>query len=72
MKFEILDQSGHSTEVFDKADKVSMEAAEKRFTELTGKGFRAAEKKGDGKHDVGKTFNPDANDMVFVPPLAGG
>ncbi|MEC4687534.1 MAG: hypothetical protein VST64_04420 [Nitrospirota bacterium] len=72
MKYHIMDRSGHTTEVFDTADKVSMEEAEKRFTELTGHGFRAAENKGGGKHEVVKSFNPDAEETIFVPLLAGG
>jgi len=76
MKFHITDATGHTTEAFDKGDKVSMEAAEARFAQLTGLGFRAAEVTGDGTHTMppaGKQkFNPDAEDTVFVRPIQGG
>lgn len=72
MKFQIMDHTGHTTAVFDKADKLSMEEAEKRFKDLTGSGFRAAEMS-DGKEGrLLKSFNPDAETVLFVPPLQGG
>ena len=41
MKFSIMDQTGHSTEVFDKADAADLARAKARFKELVGRGFAA-------------------------------
>jgi hypothetical protein len=72
MKFNIMDQSGHSEETFG-SDKLSTEQAMARFAELTGtKKMRAAVPTGDGTHDLIKTFDPDAEQVVFIPPLVGG
>lgn len=75
MRFHVTDHTGHSTMEFIKGDKVSMAEAEQRFMELTGKGFRAAEKVGgDTKMPPPgqQKFNPDADEVVFVRPIQGG
>jgi hypothetical protein len=44
-----------------------------RFAELTGtKKMRAAVPKGDGTHNLIKTFDPNAEEMIFIPSLVGG
>jgi hypothetical protein len=73
MKFQIMDQTGHSEQVFDKADVVSMDDAMKRFEELTAKGYRAA-KPGQGGNPgaLMKGFDPAAESVLFIPALQGG
>jgi hypothetical protein len=69
----VLDHTGHSTHVFDKANTVSLEEAERRFKDLTGKGFLAATRPDDGSPGQAlKAFDPDAETTVFIPPLQGG
>jgi hypothetical protein len=69
----VLDHTGHSAHVFDKADVVSLSEAERRFQELTGKGFIAATRPEDGTPGVVlKAFDPDAEAVVFIPALQGG
>lgn len=75
MKFSIMDQTGHSAEQFDTADKTSLEAAMTRFEELT-KGerkFTAAARKAPGEQaTVIRAFDQNADEIVFIPPLQGG
>ncbi len=69
----IMDHTGHSTHVFDKADVVSTEEAEKRFRELTGKGFRAvALGKAGEPGEIIKSFDPTIEETLFIPQLQGG
>lgn len=70
-KQQIMDQTGHSEHVWDRADVVSMEAAEKRFAELTGRGFRAVALGPDGG-TILKGFDPAAETTLFIPNLMGG
>lgn len=69
---KVMDITGHTEHAFDPKDIVSVKEAEARFMELTGKGFAAAVKVGDGKHEVVRAFDPAAEETVFVPPLVGG
>lgn len=71
-RFKIMDQTGHTTDVFDKADVMSLEAAEKRFEELTGKGFRAVAMSPAGEGALMKSFDATVEDVVFIPQLQGG
>jgi hypothetical protein len=72
MRFQIMDHTGHTTAVFDKADKVSMDEAEKRFKELTGSGFRAAEVSAGQEGRLVKAFDPNVDTLLFIPQLQGG
>jgi hypothetical protein len=73
MKFAIMDQTGHSTLEFDKADPAQLAAAHAKFDELVAeKKFTAAERIAPGESRRVKSFDPDAGEMVFVPPLVGG
>lgn len=67
----VMDHNGHTEHVFDKADKVSLAEAERRFHELMKSGHVPAVLKEDGQHEVTRTFNPDV-DTLFVPQLKGG
>jgi hypothetical protein len=46
--------------------------AERRFHDLTRAGFTAAKRTGEGKSEVLKTFDPTAEETVFIPRLLGG
>jgi hypothetical protein len=72
----IMDSSGHSTIEFDKTNAADLAEAERRFRKLTAKGFLAAEQKGGGQHRVlaegDRTFDPNAEETIFIPALKGG
>jgi len=46
--------------------------AEERFRNLTGAGFTSAKRLDDGKNEVVKSFDPTAEETLFIPRLQGG
>ncbi|MCK1501515.1 hypothetical protein [Bradyrhizobium sp. 188] len=68
----VMDQTGDSRHTFNPADPQAVEEAEKRFKELTGAGFTAAERTGNGEAQVTRAFNKDATETLFFPRLKGG
>jgi len=56
----VMDHNGDTEHKFDAADLKEVAEAEKRFAQLTGFGFTAAARMGDGKTRVVKTFDPTA------------
>lgn len=68
----VMDHTGDSRHEFNPADAAELAAAEARFKELTGAGFTAAVRAGDGKSDVTHTFDPKAEETIFIPRLKGG
>ena len=70
---QIMDSSGHSEKAWEKSDVVSVAEAEKRFAELTGKGFIAFEPGPNGEPGRQmKSFDAAVEKTVFVPALQGG
>jgi hypothetical protein len=68
-----MDRSGDTRHEFDVTDARAVALAERRFKELTGKGFRAvalAKEGGPGKL-VGR-FDPQVEETLFIPQLQGG
>lgn len=68
----VMDHTGDSRHEFDTKDATAIAAAEARFKELTGSGFTAAKRIGDGKSQVIKAFDPTAEETIFIPRLQGG
>ena len=69
----IMDRTGDTRHEFDIADATAVDEAERRFIELTGKGFRAAKLSEDGKPGVlMKGFDRTAERVLFIPALQGG
>ena len=69
----VMDSHGDTRHEFDPADLSSLAAAEARFHELTGKGFRAVALGKDGAPgELVRTFNPQAEETLFIPQLQGG
>lgn len=68
----VMDHTGDSRHSFDPADAAAVSEAEKRFLELTGAGFTAAERTGSGEATIVRAFNPAAEETVFYPRLKGG
>jgi hypothetical protein len=68
-----MDRSGDTRHEFDAADTKALSLAEARFTELTGKGFRAvALGKDGGTGKVMGKFDPQVEQTLFIPQLQGG
>jgi hypothetical protein len=73
MKFQIMDQTGHSTEVFDAATPEQLAAAQKRFEELVNEHkMTPAKRTGPGEAKLIRKFDPTAEAIVFQPQLVGG
>jgi hypothetical protein len=69
----VMDRSGDTRHEFDGADATAVALAERRFRELTGKGFRAvALAKDGGPGRVIGRFDPQEDQTLFIPQLQGG
>jgi hypothetical protein len=68
----VMDRTGDSRHRFDPNDKRELANAEQRFYELTGMGFTAAVRTGQGQVSRIKSFDPNAAETVFFPRLVGG
>ena len=58
----VMDDTGDTRHQFDAADAQAVAEAEARFIELTGAGFTAAKRLGDGKSEVLRSFDPTAEE----------
>jgi hypothetical protein len=68
----VMDHTGDTRHQFDSADAAAVAEAEVRFKELTGVGFTAAKRLDDGKSEVIRSFDPTAEETLFIPRLIGG
>jgi hypothetical protein len=68
----VMDATGDTRHEFNPADAAAVAKAEARFKELTGAGFTAAVRRGEGRSELVRTFDPAADDTVFFPRLQGG
>jgi hypothetical protein len=69
----VMDRSGDTRHEFDVADARAVALAEKRFRELTSKGFRAvALAKDGGPGSLINKFDPNVEQTLFIPQLQGG
>jgi protein-disulfide isomerase-like protein with CxxC motif len=68
----VMDLTGDTRHQFDAADTAAIAKAEKRFKELTGAGFTAAERTGLGQSKVVRKFDATAEETLFIPRLKGG
>src|ERR1700733_3842441 len=64
--------TGDRRHQFDPQNARELADAEKRFTELTGLGFTAAERTTTGETRKVTSFDPTAQETVFFPRLVGG
>lgn len=69
-KLVILDRSGHRTLAWDKAHADEVKAAADEFEKLQATGFAAFNLDGPGK--LIRHFDENAEEIMLVPPLAGG
>jgi hypothetical protein len=68
----VMDRTGDTRHMFHPADARAVAVAERRFKKLTGAGFTAAVRRGDGKSEVLRTFDATAEETLFIPRLKGG
>jgi hypothetical protein len=68
----VMNQSGDSRYFFRATDVNELARAEKRFNELTGKGFTAAVRTAPGQVARIQSFDPAAEKTLFYPRLVGG
>jgi hypothetical protein len=68
----VMDRNGDTRHVFDPGDRAAVKTAMDRFAQLTGQGYIAARRTGNGASERIKAFDATATETLFVPPLAGG
>jgi hypothetical protein len=68
----VMDTTGDTRHQFDPDDVKAVAEAEKRFIELTGAGFIAAKRTGNGTSELIRHFDPTAHETLFIPRLVGG
>jgi hypothetical protein len=68
----VMDHTGDSRHQFNPADAAAVAEAEERFKMLTGFGFTAAKRLGEGKSEILRSFDPTAEETLFIPRLGGG
>ena len=73
--FRIMDPvAGDVKVMWDRTKKIEVDAMRKLFADLRAKGYAAytvEDEKGD-KGTVIREFDPDAERMIMIPPMAGG
>jgi hypothetical protein len=67
----VMDSTGDTRHEFNPADTTALADAERRFNELTGAGFTAAVRRGEGRSELVRSFAA-AEETVFFPRLKGG
>jgi hypothetical protein len=68
----VMDHTGDTRHHFDPADAEAVAKAEARFKELTGLGFTPAARTADGQSKLVRSFDPTAEETLFIPRLIGG
>ena len=68
----VMDHTGDRRHQFDTQNASELAEAEKRFKELMGLGFTAAERTATGETMKVISFDPTAKETVFFPRLVGG
>jgi hypothetical protein len=68
----VMDHTGDSRYHFNDTDVKALQDAERRFGELTGKGYTAAVRTGPGQVSKVKSFDPSAEETLFFPRIVGG
>jgi len=68
----VMDHTGDTRHNFDAKDASAVLKAEERFKKLTGRGFTAAVRDASGEVTLTRTFDPNAEETLFLPRLVGG
>ena len=72
--FAVMDATGDTKTIWDKSKPDEVEAARLQFTHLRSKGYlayRATGKEGEKGEQLNE-FDPNAERIVFAPPMSGG
>lgn len=68
----VIDQTGDTRHHFDPCNDGQLLEAERRFKDLTGRGFTAAKRTSPGQTTKLRSFDPTAEETVFFPRMVGG
>jgi hypothetical protein len=68
----VMDGTGDTRHEFNPADAAALTEAEMRFRQLTEAAFTAAVRRGEGRSEMIRSFDPTAEETVFFPRLRGG
>lgn len=68
----VMDHNGDTRHYFRTTDPEALALAERRFNELTARGFTAAVRTAPGQVSKVNSFDPTAEETVFFPRLVGG
>jgi hypothetical protein len=68
----VMDHTGDTRHYFDLNDPAAIGEAERRFVKLTGAGFTAAKRIGNGTSQLIRNFDPSAEETLFIPRLVAG
>jgi hypothetical protein len=68
----VMDHNGDTRYPFNPDDAQALAKAEERFNELTGVGFTAAVRTASGDISKIRSFDPTAEETLFLPRLVGG
>ncbi|WP_027574410.1 hypothetical protein [Bradyrhizobium sp. WSM1743] len=68
----VMDSTGDSRHFFNPDDARELAKAERRFYELIDAGFTAAVRTDPDQVSQMRTFDPNAEETVFLPRLVGG
>jgi hypothetical protein len=68
----LMDHTSDTRHYFDPKNAKALLKAEERFKELTGAGFTAATRTAAGEASVTRSFDPTAEETLFIPRLIGG
>jgi hypothetical protein len=68
----VMDATGDTRHYFDADDQAAVAEAERRFAELTKRGFTAAKRTGFGAAELIRSFDTNVKETLFIPRLIGG
>jgi hypothetical protein len=68
----VMDHTGDTRHNFNAADTEALSEAEERFKALTSVGFTAAVRTAAGQVTVTRSFDPTAEETLFIPRLVSG
>jgi hypothetical protein len=68
----VMDATGDTRHEFNSKNAAAVAEAEWRFKRLTEAGFTAAVRRGEGRSELIRSFDPAAEETVFFPRLQAG
>jgi hypothetical protein len=68
----VMDHSGDKRHWFDALDERSLLEARERFRQLSDQGYTAAVREAGGSSRIIRSFEPTAEETLFIPRLVGG